>query len=287
MDKLQGIVEQVKDFLEITLFVSGNFEVHVFNILNILLIFLVARAVMWLFKKFLRRANKSEIDQGKQYAIVQLVSYVVYVLAIVLAMESLGVNMYTLLVGSTALLVGLGLGLQDFFRDLVAGFIILSQRTVTAGDVVEIAGTVGKVQDVGLRTTSLLTREDIVIIVPNTKLTNENVINWSQNNTKVTRFDIKVGVAYGSDTEVVKQLLVKSAASHKDVMKVPEPNVFFENFGESALQFRLNFYSQNLFRIERTKSDIRFAIDKSFREAGVKIPFPQRDLWVRQLPEQP
>ncbi len=286
MDKLQELVEKVKDFLEITLFVSGNFEIHVFNILNIVLIFLVAWGVLWLFKKFLRRNNKSRFDTGKQYAIVQLVSYIVYVLAMIVAIESLGVNMFTLLVGSTALLVGLGLGLQDFFRDLVAGFIILSQRTVTAGDIVEIAGTVGQVQDVGLRTTSLLTREDIVIIVPNTKLTNENVINWSQNNSKVTRFEVKVGVAYGSDTTLVKDLLVKSAKQHKDVMEIPEPNVFFENFGDSALEFRLNFYSKNLFRIERTKSDIRFEIDRNFREGGVKIPFPQRDLWVRQMPDQ-
>ncbi len=286
MDELQGIVDQVKNFLEITLFVSGKFEIHVFNILNIVLIFLVAWGVLWLFKKFLNRNNKDKIDHGKQYAVVQLVSYVVYVIAMVVAIESLGVNMFTLLVGSTALLVGLGLGLQDFFRDLIAGFIILSQRTVTAGDIVEIAGTVGKVQDVGLRTTSLLTREDIVIIVPNTKLTNENVINWSQNNSKVTRFEIRVGVAYGSDTKLVKDLLIKSAVQNKDVIKVPGPNVLFDNFGVSALEFRLTFYSNNLFRIERTKSDIRFEIDRAFREAGVKIPFPQRDLWVRQFPDQ-
>lgn len=287
MDNLQRIVDQMKEFLEITLFVSGKFEIHVFNILNIILIFLVAWGVLWLFKKFLRRNNKDKIDHGKQYAIIQLVSYVIYVIAIVVAIESLGVNMFTLLVGSTALLVGLGLGLQDFFRDLIAGFIILSQRTVTAGDIVEIAGTVGKVQDVGLRTTSLLTREDIVIIVPNTKLTNENVINWSQNNSKVTRFEIKVGVAYGSDTKLVKELLTKCAIENKDVMKIPQANVLFDNFGDSALEFRLNFYSKNLFRIERTKSDIRFEIDRKFREAGVKIPFPQRDLWVRQFPDQP
>ncbi len=286
MDNLQSMMERVREFLEITLFQSGDFQIRVFNLANIILIFLLARFFLFLFRKFIARRDNKHLDLGKQYAIVQLMSYVVYVIAIVIAIDSLGVNITVLLAGSTALLVGLGLGLQDFFRDLVAGIIILSQRTVTAGDIVEIAGTVGKVQDVGLRTTSLLTREDIVMIVPNTKLTNENVINWSQNNSKVTRFEIKVGVAYGSDTALVNDLLIKSAIENKDVIKIPEPTVIFDNFGDSRLDFRLTFYSQNLFRIERTKSDIRFSIDRNFREAGIKIPFPQRDLWVRQLPEQ-
>ncbi len=285
MDQLQGIVDQIREFLEITLFESGDFKIRIFNLTNILLIWLGARLIMWLFKKFFKRRYKGNIDHGKEYAIIQLISYVVYVVAIIVAIDSLGVSITVLLAGSTALLVGLGLGLQDFFRDLVAGFIILSERTVTAGDIVEIAGTIGQVKEVGLRTTSLITREDIVIIVPNTRLTTDNVINWSQNNSKVTRFEIHVGVAYGTDTAKVKEALVKSAKDHKDVMKIPEPYVFFENFGDSALIFRLMFYSKNLFRIERTKSDIRFEVDRNFREAGIKIPFPQRDLWVRQLPD--
>src|SRR5690606_40977440 len=139
----------------------------------------------------------------------------------------------------TALLVGLGLGLQDFFRDLVAGFIILSERTVTAGDIVEMGGLVAQVKDVGLRTTSLLTREDIVIIVPNTQLTTQTVINWSQSANKIARFEIKVRTAYGSDTAKVRELLIKSARAHKEVKKIPEPSVFFDNFGENAIEFRL------------------------------------------------
>lgn len=285
MDKLQELMGNIRDFLEIVLFESGDFKLHIFNIANLFLIFLAARLLIWGFKKFIQRRNRGVVNHGKQYAIVQLVSYFIYIIAILIIISSFGISITGLLVGSTAILVGLGLGLQDFFRDLVAGVIILMERTVTAGDIVEIAGTVGQVKDVNLRTTSLLTREDIVIIVPNTRLTTDNVINWSQNNSKVTRFEITVGVAYGSDTELVKEVLVKCAEAHKDVMQMPEPRVLFENFGNSALEFRLMFYSKNLFRIERTKSDIRFAIDKSFRESQIRIPFPQRDLWVRQLPD--
>lgn len=279
-------MERFREILEYQIYKIGNFELNVFDIVNLLIIFLVARFILWVFKKYFGRKHKEgNIDQGKQYAILQLLTYLIYVIAIVVAIDSLGFKITVILAGSTALLVGLGLGLQDFFRDLIAGFIILSERTVTAGDIVEISGTIGQVKDVGLRTTSLITREDIVIIVPNTRLTNEHVINWSQNNSKVTRFEIKVGVAYGSDTALVSKLLIECAKNHKDVMKVPEPSVLFRNFGSSSLDFGLMFYSSNLFRIERTKSEIRFAIDKAFRENGVTIAFPQQDVWIRQFPE--
>ncbi|MEQ9262239.1 MAG: mechanosensitive ion channel [Owenweeksia sp.] len=280
------MTEDLKSFLELTLFESGKFKLQIFNLLNIALIFLLAWVSLWLIRKFFKRKKKQgRIDQGKAYALLQISSYIIYTVAIVAAIDSLGIKVTVLLAGSTALLVGLGLGLQDFFRDLVAGFIILSERTVTSGDIVEIGGVVGQVKDVGLRTTSLITREDIILIVPNTKLTTDNVINWSQNN-NVTRFRIDVGVAYGSDTALVSKLMVQCAMEHKDVIKVPEPHVFFRDFGNSSLDFSLMFFSQNLFRIERTKSDIRFEIDQKFRENKVIIPFPQRDLWVRQMPSE-
>jgi small-conductance mechanosensitive channel len=176
--------------------------------------------------------------------------------------------------------VGLGLGLQDFFRDLVAGFIVLWERTVTAGDVVEIAGTVGRVQEVGLRTTSVFTRDDIVMIIPNQLLTNDKVINWSQNR-KATRFAVEVGVAYGSDTRLVEQILLRTAKENAQVEKEPSPLVHFTDFGDSSLNFKLYFYSFNLFRIERIKSELRFEIDNKFRENKITIPFPQRDVWMR------
>ncbi|AEV33997.1 mechanosensitive ion channel family protein [Owenweeksia hongkongensis] len=280
-------MERFKHFLEYTIFELGEFSLHVFNIFNLLVIFLLARFVLWIIHLYFKRKHKEgKIDHGKKYAIIQLLTYLIYVIAIIVAVDSLGFKITVILAGSTALLVGLGLGLQDFFRDLVAGFIILSERTVTSGDIVEIGGIVGKVKDVGLRTTSLITREDIVMIVPNTRLTNEHVINWSQNNSKVTRFEIRVNVAFGSDTQKVCTLLTQCAENHEDVMKIPGPDVLFREFEKGSLDFGLTFYSNNLFRIERTKSDLRFAIDKAFRENNIVIPFPQQDVWVRQFPQK-
>jgi small-conductance mechanosensitive channel len=278
--------ESIRNFLELVIFETDKFRLEIIDIISVVLIFLGARLVIWLFKKYFnRQKSEGKLDTGKGYAYTQLISYVIYVIAIVLIIENLGFSITVILAGSTALLVGLGLGLQDFFRDLVAGFIVLTERTVTAGDIVEIAGEVGQVRDVGLRTTLLLTREDIVLIVPNSKLIQDNVINWSQNN-KITRFRVSVGVAYGSDTAKVREILIACAKEHPDVMNNQEPTVFFEDFGNSSLDFSLLFYSKNLFRIERTKSELRFMIDQKFRESKVTIPFPQRDLWVRKLPDQ-
>ena len=280
------MMERIRNFLELVIFETDKFRLEIADLISVLIILFVARLLIWLVKKyFSRKKTDGALDPGKSYAYTQLISYLVYVVAIVLIIENLGFSITVLLAGSTALLVGLGLGLQDFFRDLVAGFIVLTERTVTAGDIVEIAGNVGQVKDVGLRTTLLLTRDDIVLIVPNSKLIQDNVINWSQNN-KVTRFNITVGVAYGSDTEMVKDILISCAKEHPEVIHNQAPSVFFKDFADSALEFSLLFYSKNLFRIESTKSELRFAIDKKFRENGVKIPFPQRDIWFRNSPDQ-
>lgn len=274
-------MEQLNNFLDFKLLQVGNFELSMLSILQVAIIFLTAWFLLWLLKKYFgRKQEHGRLDAGKLYALTQIAAYIIYIIAIMAAIDALGFKITVLLAGSTALLVGLGLGLQDLFRDMVAGFIILFERAVTAGDIVEVTGIVGKVKEVGLRTTSIITREDIVLIVPNSKLTTDHVINWSQNH-RVTRFRVDVGVAYGSDTELVQKLLLKSAEGHKDILATPGAYVFFNNFGDSSLEFSLFFFSSNLFRIERTKSELRFNIDRLFREHKVRIPFPQRDVWMR------
>lgn len=279
-------MEKVKQFFEYELVSIGDWQLQVVNIFWLLAIFGIATLLRWLFNKYLQRLERhGKLDAGKSYAIKSVASYIIAIVAIISMIDSLGFQVTVLLASSTALLVGLGLGLQDLFKDMVAGFIILFERTVTAGDIVEVAGIVGEVKEVGIRTTMLLTREDIVLIVPNSKFTADNVVNWSQNN-RVTRFKVKVGVAYGSDTEKVKSILLEAAAENREVLDQPEPIIFFEDFGESSLNFSLFFFSRNLFRIERTKSDLRFAIDKKFRENGITIPFPQRDIWFKNSPSK-
>lgn len=271
----------VDKFFEFTIINSKYLTVTMVDVLTVLFIALGSRLIVWIAARLLKkRFAHKDGDPGKAYAITQIVTYFVYTIAIVLILDSLGIKVTVLLAGSTALLVGLGLGLQDAFKDLVAGIIILTERTVTAHDIVEIDGIVGEVVEVGLRTTTILTRDDIEMILPNQRLTNERVVNWSRTK-KLTRFAVEVGVAYGSDTQLVKQIMLEVARNHREVSKQQPPDVHFANFGTSSLDFKLLFFSKNLFRIERVKSELRFELDKAFRENNIVVAFPQLDVWIR------
>jgi small-conductance mechanosensitive channel len=173
-----------------------------------------------------------------------------------------------------------GLGLQETFKDLFSGVILLFERRAEVGDVVEVDGLIGTVKRIGVRTSLVETRDNIVVIVPNSRLIVQHFVNWSHNDNKA-RFYIQVGVAYGSDTELVRQLLLDIARSNAEVIRHPAPFVRFVDFGNSSLDFQLHFWSHEFIRIEDVKSDMRFKIDQAFRENGVTIPFPQRDVWMK------
>ena len=252
------------------------------NILNAVFILLVARLLSWvmiqlILKNYYRSKN---INVGSQYAINQLLQYFVYVIAILMALEALGFSLTVLWGGAAALLVGIGLGLQETFKDLFSGIIMLFERRIEVGDIVEVDGLVGTVRRIGVRTSLVETRDNFTVIVPNSKLIIEKVINWSHNDKKA-RFFVQVGVAYGSDTELVKKILLNVARENAFVLRHPPPFVRFFNFGDSSLDFQIHFWTHEFLRIEDVKSDIRFEIDQAFRENGVTIPFPQRDVWMK------
>jgi len=277
--------EKIVDILSYSLLRWGDHNVTVSGVLGAILVLVSARTLLFFIKRLTRRRIKlSAISEGKGYAYYQVASYFIYTIAILLLLDVLGFSVTVILASSTALLVGLGLGLQDTFKDWVAGFVLLVERSITAGDIVELDGIVGIVEEVGLRTTLIKTRDDIILVLPNQRLTSNYVINWTQNG-KSTRFNIEVGVAYGSDTSRVRDLLLEAAADHHLVSEKPEPRILFSDFGSSSLDFKLQFYSDELFRIERVKSDLRFLIDKKFRKNNITIPFPQRDLWIKNEEE--
>ena len=211
----------------------------------------------------------------------QLVKYVVYLIAIIMALNVLGIDMSLVLGGAAALLVGIGLGLQQTFNDVISGLVILFERSVSVGDVLEFDSTVGIVKRIGIRASTIETRGNTSIVVPNHMLVNEKVVNWNHFSEKV-RFSIDIGVAYGSDTELVKKLLLESVLSNPYVEKYPASFVRFQNFGDFALEFSLYFFSRNLLIIEDVKSDIRLEIDKLFRQNSITIPFPQSEIHIRR-----
>ena len=273
-------MEKFKELLNFTLFNYNTIHIKVHHFFAVLIVVVVTKLILELVKRFINlRLNKGGIDKGRAKAVYQLFQYVIVVFGVITAFNVIGIDTTAILVGSSALLIGFGLGIQDLFNDFVSGIVLLFEGTVLVGDVVEVDGIVGRVRDIDLRTSKIETRDNIVIIVPNSKLVGENVINWSHNRV-CTRFKITVGVAYGSDVRLVKQLLEDSAKEHESVSATPEPSARFIDFGDSSLDFELVFFSSEMFRIEFVKSDIRFLIDDKFRENNVSIPFPQRDVHV-------
>ncbi len=262
-----------------------NFHLSVFSLLMVLVTLMVAWFLLLAIRKILNNKHTSErLDVGQRHTIYQLIKYLIYVVTITIILETLGVKITLLIAGSAALLVGLGLGIQQLFNDIVSGFILLFERSITVKDIVEVDSMVARVKAIGLRTSKVETRDNIIIILPNSKLVNDNVINWSH---KVdnTRFRVSIGVAYGSDVEKVRNVLYETAKAHEDITNDPEPIIRLTDFADSALVFEVLFWSKNMFMIENVKSDLRFAISKAFDEHKIQIPFPQQDVYIKRMPD--
>jgi small-conductance mechanosensitive channel len=274
-------METLKEFLEFTLISVGNYKIRVYTLVIILGIFLITKLMLWLIKKTLfRKQNFHNLDKGNAYALFQIISYVVWVIAIGFILETIGIKVTVLIAGSAALLVGVGLGLQQTFNDIISGIILLSEKSIKIEDVLEIDGNIVKIQSIGLRTSKGLNTDDISIIIPNSLITTNKVINWSHQ-TKKTRFRVDVGVAYGSDVDQVIKILEESAFEHPDNSDRELTEARLVNFGNSSLDFQVLFFSKNIFRINKVKSDIRRIINKKFDENNITIPFPQMDLHLK------
>jgi small-conductance mechanosensitive channel len=276
----------IKNLLEYQFFEFGKFELKVYSLLAILFIIIVTKFLIWILKKALTRKNKlQKPDQSNKYALFQIIQYVLWIIAFSLILEAIGVSITILIAGSAALLVGIGLGLQQTFNDIVSGIILLIEGTTKIDDVLEIDGDVIKIQNIGLRTSKGLNRDDIVVIIPNSLITTNKVINWS-NQSKKTRFKINVGVAYGSDVDLIIKLLEESVKDHPDVTDKNLIEARLINFGNSSLDFQVLFFSDNVFRIEKVKAEIRKIINRKFIKNNITIPFPQMDIHIKSNPSK-
>ncbi len=233
----------------------------------------------WLRKLFTRKMESD--DKLKFISIFKFIKYVVYVVVILLTMSAAGIDVTVILTASAALFVGLGLALQELFQDIIGGVFIIIDKSLRVGDIVEVNGKVGKVFEIKLRTTRAITRDDKVIIIPNHHFISDIIYNYTQNH-KSTREKVSVGVAYGSDVELVTNLLLEAVGEQKGALKNPKPFVLFDDFGDSALLFSVNFFINDSFSDPRIKSEIRYRIDTKFRANNITIPFPQRDVHIIQ-----
>lgn len=275
---LYNLLELIVDY---RVFKVENVNITIGKVLVLILIIFFAR-IMTRFVRIILKKNfskKAWIDEGKEYTIYKLTKYGLYGFALVIGLTSIGIEMKLILTAFGALLVGIGFGLQHLFYDLVAGLVILFEGPVKVGDVIEVNGLVARVQQIDIRTSKVLTRDGKYIIIPNSNLVGEKVVNWSHG-TELTRFNINVKVRYGSDTNLVKEMLYGCALRHPDVSKNREIIVRFEDFGDHGLHFSVFFWARKTWVVETLQSEIRFEIDKQFRELGIQVPYPQLDLHV-------
>lgn len=232
----------------------------------------------WLLLKLIRRIVSRALDEEarvKFKGIFTFFNYFIYTIVTLVAFDTVGLNLTTIFAASAALLVGVGLALQTFIQDIISGVFILADQSVHVGDIIQVDGQIGKVERIQLRTTRAVTRDNRVLIIPNHKFMASILYNWTENGT-LTRESVVVGVAYASNINRVKEILIDTASEHPLILKKPAPLVLFNSFGESALEFELLFSINRSFESNIVKSDVRFAIDKAFRENAIEIPFPQR-----------
>jgi len=271
-------MEKIRNLLEFEIFHVGEYSLTSGKVVSAIVTILITLLLLWIIKKTLfRKQVMNRYNRGNLYALYQIINYVIWILAILIILDTLGIKLNVLLAGSAALLVGVGLGLQNTFNNFISGIILLFEGSIKIGDILEIDGDVVKMERIGLRTSSAKNRDDIVIIIPNSLITSNKVINWSHQSEK-TRFKIKVGVAYGSDVDLVIKILKDSALENPEIDDKSAIIARFIDFGNSSLDFELLFFSRNIFRIENIKSEIRRVINRKFIENNITIPFPQVDL---------
>jgi small-conductance mechanosensitive channel len=228
-----------------------------------------------------RLLENTQLDKPVRYGVERLLGYLFLLLGGYIALQTIGLDLSSLTVIAGAVGVGIGFGLQNIISNFISGIIILIERPISIGDRVEVGGVAGQIGKISLRSTVVITNDNISIIVPNSSFISETVINWSHADPKA-RFRIPIGVAYGTDVDKLTEVLLAVAKADPNVLDDPEPKVFFDGYGDSSLNFELGVWTQALVRSPRSlRSSINFAVYKALAEAGIEIPFPQRDLHVR------
>ena len=281
-NSLNNLKETIENILNFKVFNIGSHPLDISRLLTIFIIIAGTKFFVSRLKKIIYKSEKvKNYDKGTIYSLVQIVSYLIWLLAIIIILDTFGLRITAILTGSAALLVGVGIGLQQTFNDFVSGVILLIEGATKVGDVLEVDGEVLLMKKIGLRTSVGINRDDIAILVPNSKITTDKVINWSHQ-TKTIRFRIHIGVSYGSDVTLVDKILTETVLEHPAVNKKKPVEARFVDFGNSSLNFQLLFYSNHTFRIEKIKSEIRKNILQKFSENGITIPFPQMDVHLKK-----
>jgi small-conductance mechanosensitive channel len=253
---------------------------------NVLLLLILFASVIILErivqKQVIRRfLSRTKLQPSLQFGLSRIIGYTLLAIGFYIAFQAVGLDLSSLAIIAASLGVGVGFGLQNIINNFVSGIIILAERPISIGDRIEVAGVAGRVTKIQLRSTTVITNDNITMIVPNADFISNTVTNWSHGDPKV-RIRVPVGVAYGSDLKLLQQLLLEAAGEHPKALRDPSPVVLFTEFGDSSLNFELGVWTQEMTATPvHFTSEMNFIIEQKLRENDIEIPFPQRDLHVR------
>lgn len=271
-------MEKFNELINYSFSLGKDIQISVKALLFLIVIFILTSLFIRIIRRIISK-KLNDTESQKFNTVFSFAKYFIFVIVTFVTLDNIGVNITAVFAASAALLIGVGLALQTLFQDIICGIFVLLDKTIHVGDVIEIDGRILKVTDINLRTTKGINLENKVLIIPNHTYLTNTLYNWTQND-RITRENVTVGVAYGSDTKLVKRLLLEAAFNTSGILKSPEPTVFFTEFGDSSLNFKLVFTVNDSFQAVHPKSNLHFEIDHLFRINKVSIPFPQRDIHI-------
>ncbi|PTD94323.1 mechanosensitive ion channel protein MscS [archaeon SCG-AAA382B04] len=250
------------------------------------LVFLILLILTYIASKWIRdilnsALKKRGVEKKERYPLLKLTHYTIIILGVYIAFNSVGIPLTGLLAAAGVVGIVLGFGLQSITSNLVSGVLLLGEGTLKVGDLVQVGDQLGEVTDTGIRATTVKTFDNYHVLVPNEEFFSKPFINYSFHDKKI-RIDVPIGVAYGSNVEKVREILLNIASGNEKVLDQPEPLVFFKEHGDSSLNFELKCWIPTPFNRKKTKSELNFEINKKFREENIEIPFPQRDVWLKE-----
>ena len=277
-----NLINKFIDLLNYKFTIGSSVSFTPKTILFVILVLLLTNFMLKILRKLLFRTLSND-TRVKFKSLFSFINYFVYIVVALIILQNVGVDVTAIFAASAALLVGVGLALQTFIQDIISGIFILVDKSVLVGDIIEVDGQIGQVENIKLRTTRAVTRENKVLIIPNHKFLTSTLFNWTENGI-ITKEIVNVGVAYNSNPKEIEQILLKIAQDHDKVLSSPEPFVLFNDFGDSALLFQLYIAVDSSFAANIVKSDLRYTIFEAFEKEGIEIPFPQRTLTFANSP---
>ncbi len=283
LDFISDLISGLRSVADYPLVTVGESHLTLTGIFTLTLLFAVVIFGEHLLRRYfiLRLLKRTHLEPSLQFAVGRIIGYAIMAMGFYIAFLTVGINLSSLAVLAGAVGVGLGFGLQNIISNFISGLIILAERPIAIGDRIVVGGVAGQVQKISLRSTTVLTNDNISIIVPNADFITHAVTNWSHKDPRV-RFHIPVGVAYGTDMDKLRRLMLEVAAEHPKALKDPAPEVFLASFGDHALNVELIIWSEEMtFSPDTFRSDLNFALERKFRENKIEIPFPQHDLHLR------